>query len=184
MISDEATYRQYLDGDESAAETLVARYGDALTLFLNGYLKDMHESEDLMIEAFACIFAKERPIGADGSFRAYLYRTARNLALRHCRKHRIAFLHFEELPFEPQSEALADTPLCRSERNRQLYGALERLRAEYREALYLVYFENMRYRDAAAVLGKSEAQLTKLVYRGKQSLKTLLEQEGFLYADY
>ena len=43
--------------------------------------------------------------------------------------------------------------------------------------------ENMRYRDAAAVLGKSEAQLTKLVYRGKQSLKTLLEQEGFLYAD-
>lgn len=73
--------------------------------------------------------------------------------------------------------------MCRSERNRQLYGALERLRAEYREALYLVYFENMRYRDAAAVLGKSEAQLTKLVYRGKQSLKTLLEQEGFLYAD-
>lgn len=111
MISDEAAYRQYLDGDESAAETLVARYGDALTLFLNGYLKDMHESEDLMIEAFACIFAKERPIGADGSFRAYLYRTARNLALRHCRKHRIAFLHFEELPFEPPSEALADTPL-------------------------------------------------------------------------
>ena len=83
MISDEATSRQYLDGDESAAETLVARYGDALTHFLNGYLKDMHESEDLMIEAFACIFAKERPIGADGSFRAYLYRTARNLALRH-----------------------------------------------------------------------------------------------------
>ena len=41
----------------------------------------------------------------------------------------------------------------------------------------------MRYRDAAAVLGKSEAQLTKLVYRGKQSLKALLEQEGFLYAD-
>ena len=100
MISDEMAYRQYLDGQEQAADLLVERYGDPLVYYLHGYLKDLHEAEDLMIEAFAQIFAKARPIHRTGSFKAYLYKTARNLALRHKRKHRIPFLRLEELPFE------------------------------------------------------------------------------------
>ena len=93
MISDETAYRRYLNGEEQAADLLVERYGDALTLYINARIRDAHEAEDLMIEAFSLIFAKERPITGTGSFKAYLYKTARNLALRHSRKHRIPFLH-------------------------------------------------------------------------------------------
>ena len=183
MISDETAYRRYLGGEQKAAELLVEKYGDPLTLYINGYLKDIHEAEDLMIEAFSRIFAKERPITGPGAFQAYLYKTARNLALRHRKTHRLRFLCFEELAFELQSGVLADTELSRAERSRQLYDALDKLNAEYREALYLVYFAEMSYRNAAAVMNKSEGQITKLVYRGKQSLKAILEQEGFTYAD-
>lgn len=183
MSSDEAVYQRYLDGEEKAADILVEKYGDALTLYINGYIKDIHEAEDLMIEAFAQIFAKERPIKGEGCFKAYLYKTARNLALRHKKKRRIRFLHFEELTFELQSEALADTELYRKEQNRQLYRAMEKLKAEYREVIYLIYFENMSYRDAAAVMTKSEQQITNLVHRGKKSLKAILEQEEFVYED-
>ena len=182
MISDETAYRRYLDGEEKAADLLVEKYGDPLTLYINGYLKDIHEAEDLMIEAFSQIFAKERPITGAGAFKAYLYKTARNLALRHRKKHRLSFLRFEELDFEPR-DVPADAELSRSERSRQLYDALGKLKEEYREALYLVYFEDMSYRNAATVMNKSEGQITKLVYRGKQNLKAILEQEGFTYAD-
>ena len=182
-ISDEAAYRQYLGGEEKAAELLVERYGDALTLYINGYVKDIHEAEDLMIEAFSRIFAKERPVGGEGSFKAYLYKTARHLAVRHRQKRRFVCLRLDELDFEPPDDVLADTALLRTERERQLYAALEKLKAEYREAMYLVYFENLSYRDTAAAMGKTEPQITKLVYRGKQSLKMILEQEGFVYAD-
>ena len=160
MISDEMAYRQYLDGQEQAADLLVERYGDPLVYYLHGYLKDLHEAEDLMIEAFAQIFAKARPIHRTGSFKAYLYKTARNLALRHKRKHRIPFL-----------------------RERQLYAALEQLKAEYREALYLVYWEDMSYQSVAAVMGKNVQQVTNLVHRGKKSLKGILERERFDHAD-
>ena len=183
MISDETAYRRYLDGDQKAADLLVEKYGDPLTLYINGYLKDIYEAEDLMIEAFSLIFAKERPIKGAGAFQAYLYKTARNLALRHRKKHRLSFLRFEELDFEPQSNVPADAELSRSERSRQLYDALGKLKEEYREALYLVYFEDMSYRNAATVMNQSEGQITKLVYRGKQSLKAILEREGFTYAD-
>ncbi len=34
MVSDEAAYRRYLSGEEKAADLLVERYGDALTLYI------------------------------------------------------------------------------------------------------------------------------------------------------
>ena len=183
MITDENIYQRYLRGETNAADLLVEKYADMLIFYINGYIKDIHEAEDLMIEAFSQIFAKERPITGEGSFKAYLYKIARNLALRHSRKHRIPFLHMDDLDFEPQSELLSDAALIQSERRSHLYAALEQLKAEYREALYLVYFESMSYREAASVMRKTEQQITSLVYRGKQNLKTILEREGFVYAD-
>lgn len=182
-IADELLYRRYLKGDEKAAEMLVERYGDALTLYIHSYIKDLHEAEDLMIEAFARIFAKERPITEEGFWKAYLYKTARNLALRHNQKRHFLLLSYEELPFELRSDVMAETEFFKNERMRQLYAALSKLKAEYREVLYLVYFENMSYRNAVAVMRKSEQQVTNLVYRGKQKLKEILEKEGFRYAD-
>lgn len=181
--SDEAVYKQYFRGDEEAANHLIEKYSDLLVLYINGYINDLHEAEDLMIEAFSNMFVKLRPVSETGCFKAYLYKTARNLALRHKQKYRIPFLNLEELTFEPQSDGLVDAEIMQQEQKQQLYRGLAKLKQEYREALYLVYFENMSYRDAALVMRKSEAQITKLVYRGKQSLKTILEQEGLVYAD-
>ena len=178
-MTDEALYRRYLNGDEDALGALMERYGTKLTLYLDGYLCDLHEAEDLMIEAFAHIFARERPI-QDGCFKAYLYKTGRNLALR-CKTRRRFFLPLEELPFELPDEALAETGLFQNEQHQQLYAALGKLKKEYRETLFLVYFEELSYRQAAQVLGRTEQQVTNLVYRGKQQLKQLLEQEGYQY---
>ena len=38
-------------------------------------------------------------------------------------------------------------------------------------------------KEAARILGKSEQQVTNLVHRGKKSLKKILEERGFIYAD-
>lgn len=183
MISDETAYREYFSGDEKAADILIKRYGDPLVLYINGYIKDMHEAEDLMIEAFSNMFVKKRPIDGEGSFKAYLYKTAHNLAIRHNQKYRFPFIHIDDLTFELPSNELADTAFFYNERNQKLYEALGKLKKEYREALYLVYFEDMSYRDASMVMGKNESQITKLIYRGKQSLKALLEEEDIHYAD-
>lgn len=183
MESDETAYRRYLGGDERGARVLVERYGDPLTFYINGYLRDVHESEDLMIEAFSRIFAKERPIREEGSFKAYLYKTGRNLALRHLQKRRLPFLRLDDLDFEPSGEVPPDERPFQDERHRELYAAMDKLNKDYREALYLVYFEDMRYREAAAVMGKSEQQVTKLVHRGKLRLRALLGQEQYVYED-
>ena len=81
MVTDEELYGQYLCGDETGLELLIKKYGDPLTLYIDGYLHDVHEAEDLMMETFSWLFTK-KPRIRDGCFKAYLYKAARHMALR------------------------------------------------------------------------------------------------------
>ena len=61
MVSDETAYRKYLAGDEAAAQLLVERYGDALTLYINGVLGEsqgIRDSTDLIKLSFRPILAR------------------------------------------------------------------------------------------------------------------------------
>ena len=59
-----------------------------------------------------------------------------------------------------------------------MHFCMDELNPDYREALYLTYFEGMSYLQAAEVMGKSVKQITNIVYRGKERLRGLLEREG------
>ena len=69
------------------------------------------------------------------------------------------------------------------ERSRILHLCIGRLHRSYREALYLTYFEELSYAEAAEIMGKNIKQITNLVYRGKQNLRELLEKEGIADAE-
>lgn len=58
MSTDEEFYKQYLCGDEAGLEALMKKYGDPLTLYINGYLHDVHEAEDLMTKPFPICLRK------------------------------------------------------------------------------------------------------------------------------
>jgi len=180
-MTDEELYRRYLDGDEKSVDELMKRYESALILYITGYLHDVHEAEDLMIEAFTYLFTK-RPAIRDGGLKAYLYKTARNMALRHKRKWKLCF-SLETLAEEPESETLVEEVVQTAEQQCILHFCMEQLNPNYREALYLIYFEGMSYSQAADVMCKSEKQITNLIYRGKQNLRELLKQEGISNED-
>lgn len=176
--NDITLYQRFLSGDDSGLQRLMERYGNSLTLYIDGYLHDIHEAEDLMIEAFA-YFVARRPRLRDDGFRAYLYKSARHLALR-ClqKKRRKQIFSFDDLEQEPESDVLLETLVQTDERNRILWRCMDELAPAYREALYLVYFEGMRHAEAAAVMRKTEKQIADLVYRGRASLRKTLEREG------
>lgn len=177
-VNDITLYQRFLSGDDSGLQRLMERYGNSLTLYIDDYLHDIHEAEDLMIEAFAYFVAK-RPRLRDDGFRAYLYKSARHLALR-ClqKKRRKQLFSFDDLEQEPESDVLLETLVQTDERNRILWRCMDELAPAYREALYLVYFEGMRHAEAAAVMRKTEKQIADLVYRGRASLRKTLEREG------
>ena len=181
MLSDESLYRRYLDGDETGLDRLMEKYGDALTLYINGYLHDVHEAEERMMDVFVYLFVK-RPVIRDGGLKAYLYKAARHGALRGKSRRRPVF-SLADVEVEADGRALVEEVVGTKERDRILHLCMAELHPEYREALYLTYFEGMSYAQAAEVMGKNVKQITNMVYRGKGSLRGLLEREGITDAE-
>jgi len=178
METDEALFYRYLCGDKGEMAELVGRYGDSLTLYIGAIIGDVQDAEDLMIEAFARVCARG-PQLSDGGFRPYLYKAARNLAFRFAAKNRLRrSFGFDDLCKEPESGEFIERTVLTKERDKVLHLCMEKLAPDYREALYLTYFEDMSRAEVAAVLDKREKQIENLVYRGKQALRTLLESEG------
>ena len=181
MACDETLYRQYLSGDDAGLEALMKKYGDPLTLYIDGYLHDVHESEELMLDVFAYLFTK-KPRIRDGGLKAYLYKAARHMALRH-KSRRKPLFSLDALTDEPEGRLLAEEVIQTEERNRVLHFCMGEMNPDYREVLYLTYFEDMSYAQAAEVTGKTVKQITNMVYRGKESLRRLLEREGITNAE-
>lgn len=184
MMNDETLCHRYFEGDDGALAELMERYGQRLIFYINGYIHDLNDAEDLMIEAFAYLTIK-KPRIREGAFKAYLFKTARHLALRFASKKRMRrIFSLDDLEKEPESGTLIEEIVQTEERDRILHLCMEQLHPDYREALYLVYFENMRHAEAAAILRKSEKQIADLLYRGRNSLRRRLEQEGITRAEY
>lgn len=173
---DETLFERLLDSDGEALRPLMERHGDALTLYVNGYVHDLDAAEDIMIEAFSRMLAKRPRLHANG-FKPYLYKTARNLALRHIRV-RGRFMSMEGLGGEPEDAARIEDDFLQNERARALYRCLDRINPDYREALYLVFIEGMSYDEAGAVMRKTRKQVDNLVQRGKKAMRPLLAEEG------
>lgn len=89
----------------------------------------------------------------------------------------------EAMAQELEGAHLIEDVVKNKERNQILHACLDRLNVDYREALYLTYFNGMSYAEAAEIMGKSVKQVTNLVYRGKQNLRTLLQKEGITSAN-
>lgn len=115
-------YNDYLSGDYKALEKLMEIYGDKLTLYINGYVKNLHDSEDLLIDVFAYIVDKRPKI--KNSFESYIYKAARNHALMFLRKaKRHILLTDEEMDFCIENTFEDDVWLA--ERNKRLYDCLD-----------------------------------------------------------
>ena len=154
------------------------RYGDSLTYFLNGYLHNPDDAEDLMIEVFARLIVKRPKIG-EGNFKAYIYRSARNLATRfHEKKIRTQMFSLDEIGEKGMEPALSGDGFADDERRKILHICLGRIPPEMREALWLFYFEGMSYADIAAVMRVNKKRIDHLLSKGRDRLKRELEKEG------
>lgn len=176
-----SSYRRFLQGDTKALEELVCEYSDGLVRFACSYVKDLSIAEELMEDAFAALLSQRKRFSEKDNFSAYLYKIVRNKCLDYLRWHkrRVSLDDAERAFFVADT----DEDMLRRERNKTLYGCIERLSEQYRETLILHYFENCSIDEICAITGKWKKQVYNLLARAKSALKELLIKEGISYED-
>ncbi len=173
--------------DEDAFETLYERYQAPLLRHLTSLVRSQPAAQDLLQETFLRVWTHAEQWSGQGSFKAWLYRIATNLALNHLRSLR---RHpADPLPAEDDggwdewSEEEISAPgwlvdsstlgppaaLEEAEKSAQMRQAIERLPDEKREVFRLVHEMELSIRDAAGRLGIPEGTVkSRLHYAQKQ----------------
>lgn len=176
--SDEQLYDNFRSTrDREAIGILLDRYADRLTLFVYGIVHQAQDTEEIMLDAFAEVASLRTVFRGESGFKTWLFAIAQKLAYQLLRKKRPAFLPLrEDLSLEADPP---DVALLKEERNRLLYQALNEIKPEYREALYLMYFEELSNEEIQRVTGKSAKQVYNLINRGRAALREKLKGMGF-----
>lgn len=176
-------YARFLSGDDSGLKDVIEAYRNSLAFFLLRYVKSESIAEELLEDTFYTLVMKRPRYEESASFRAWLFRIARNKALNFLN----SSAYKKVVPIEDAEELCCpDSPeaqLLRQERYRELYRALDTLPQTQRDMVYLVYFEGMKTGQAAKVIRKTPRQGANILLRAKKSLKEILEKEGFEYEE-
>ena len=176
-------YQRYLDGDDEGLADIVRTYTDGLTFYLNRFVNDLNVAEELMEETIFKIITRKPRFRGQHTFKTWLYTIGRNVAIDHLRRSRHTGISIETSEthlIEPENpESLYIT----EERKQAVHKALRDLPLDYRQVLWLLYFEGFTNQETAAILKKNPKQMKNLVYRAKAALKQALEKEGFIYEE-
>lgn len=184
MDNGASSYRRFLDGEESGLSEIIRDYKDGLILYLLGYTKNIHIAEEIMEETFVKLVVKKPRFTEKYSFKTWLYTIGRNAAIDYLRRSsRNSAAHVEELADIIGDEQDLERSYIKEEQKITVHRAMNKLCENYRQVLYLSFFEEMKNAEIAAVMRKTKRQTENLIYRAKQSLKTELEKEGFTYEE-
>ncbi len=170
-------YRRFMDGDEQSFEDIFALYFRGLFYFVYGYVRDRGLAEDIAQETLSGLWAKPRFSERDGaSLKSYLYEIAKNKSFnalkRRSRQREISLETLDSKEFCLQE---LDDEEAR-ERARRVRKAMNELGDEYRETLYMRYFQDMPPQDIAKRTGKSVKKVYNLLARGKARLRVKLTE--------
>ena len=177
MGKGEDLYRRYQAGDNGGFDGLIDLYRENLIFFLLRYLPSIEDAEDAAEDAFVSLLLHPYREGKGASLKTYLFTLGRNHAMNLLKKQKRQD-DFRKTSLLPLEEDLAlEERLCRDERHRRLLQALDSIPVDYRETLYLLYFEELSLEETAQVMKKNKKQIENLSYRGKAALRERLGGE-------
>jgi RNA polymerase sigma-70 factor (ECF subfamily) len=160
-------------GDEAALTELVERYQPRLRYYLRKMLREGHTVEDVLQDVWLDVFRAGPRLADAGAFRAWLYRIARDRALRQFRKRRLPYQPLDEVDLV--DEAAGEEPFSADDVE-PIHAALDELAPGHREVLVLRYIEDMSYDEIARVVGCQVGTVRSRLHYARRALRGVLER--------
>lgn len=172
MERDALLLRRVKSGDGDAIEGFVRKYYPVILRYCCLHAPERETAEDITQETFARFFRALPQYQHYGKAANYLYVIAGNLC-RDCYRHRTE-CSLEETEGSPTgSMEMADTRL-------DVQRALAALPPELREISILYFYQGLKQREIAAMLGIGLPLVKYRVRRAKELLQQMLAEEDYI----
>ena len=171
MDSDFLLIHRMKNGDDTAIETFVRKYYPVILRYCHLHINDKSYEEDATQEVFARFFRTLNQYQHYGKAQNYLYVIAANICRDFYRKP--DEVSIDELPEEPILEM---EPL---DLRFDVHSALEKLPPELREITILFFFQEVKQKEIARILGIGLPLVKYRIKRAKELLTIYLGKENF-----
>ena len=159
-------------GDLSAFGQVVTRHQSAAWSAAYRFLGNAADAEDIAQEAFLRILDSADRYQPTASFRTYLYRIVTRLSFDLSRRKRLR--RHQQLPDLATNSSSPEGVFIRDERAAAVRQALDSLPAAQKMAVVLRYYEDLGYREIAAVLSTTDKGVERLLARARATLEDRL----------
>ena len=182
--TDEELVAAILDGETALYTDLVQRYQGRLVNYLNRFLSNIDESQELSQEVFLKVYRALDRYNPTYRFSTWLFRVAQNAAIDLLRKRRLKLVPMQRVGFDgetrerefPSEERNPYRVLRNLERRDAITAAIDGLKDEYRELIQLRHFAEMTYEEIAEFKGMPLGTVKNKLFRGRRMLKARLAE--------
>src|SRR5262249_47106979 len=174
--------------DPTAAEDLVAAYGDRACRLATRITRNAHDAEEAVQDAFLSVIRKIDTFRGDATLGSWIYRIVANAAYQCCRgrRRRAADVSLDNLlpGFDQHGHYVApvvdwstslDDPARQTELRLVLSAAIDELPDDYRAVVVLRDVEGLLHREIAEILGLTVVNVKMRVHRARLFLRKRLE---------
>ena len=149
-------------------------YSQHVYIYAFSLCKNRHLAEDLMQEAF--VKAMLSLECSHGNVQAWLFKVCRNLWIDHVRKSKhFSDIEIDNIQIEYSSLGSLDN-IIRTEEELKMYNNVIAMSPLFREVLILYYYLELPQNKIAEVLNMSNGAVRTLLYRARNKLKTMVEE--------
>ena len=176
--SDEALIGRIANGDRLAMQVLFARHHVRVYRFVLRLVRNEAKAEDLISEVFLDVWRQAGKFEGRSAVSTWMLSIARFKALSALRK------RTEEELDDATAGAIedqADNPevsLAKKDKASVLRQCLNRLSAEHREVVDLVYYHEKSVEEVAGIVGIPEATVKTRMFYARRKLSELLKEQG------
>jgi RNA polymerase sigma-70 factor (ECF subfamily) len=182
--TDEELVAAILDGEVALYTDLVQRYQGRLVNYLNRFLFNVDESQELSQEVFLKVYRALDRYNPRYRFSTWLFRVAKNAAIDLLRKRRLKLVPMQRVGVDgearerefPSEERDPYRVLRNLERRDAIGAAIDTLTDEYRELIQLRHFAEMTYEEIAEFKGMPLGTVKNKLFRGRRLLKARLAE--------
>ena len=189
--SDERLLARYREtGDRALFESLIRRYEREIYSYLRRYIGNAEMAEDAFQGTFLQVHLKCHQFDSDRRFRPWLYAIATNQAIdvqRRNKRHRMVSLdrsssgEKDDRGNSWSEKLVGDSPdplmaASNGENSQWVNESVESLGESLQQVIHLVYYQGLKYREAADVLGIPVGTVKSRLHAAVQRLGLLWEE--------
>jgi RNA polymerase sigma-70 factor (ECF subfamily) len=178
MESDENLIARLKGGDRLALQTIYARHNVKVFRFVLRLVRDEAAAEDVVSEVFVDLWRNPAAFEGRSQVATWLMAIARNKAWSLLRKKKDAEIDDEALSAIEDDSDDPEVVAQKKSKSEVLRACLEKLSAEHREVIDLVYYHDKTVEEVAAIVGVPEGTVKTRMFHARKRLSEIAREAG------